>query len=469
MTASPPGAFDFGGPPPPVSTAQVPNLECVVLCGGLGGCRDAALVDLPTVLTDVAGRPFIEWVLLGLRRNGVTDVLLATGRRGDEVEARLADGGHLGLRIRYSHEPAPLGTAGALRFALSCLGRGDVLVVNGDTYCDVPVRRMASEHRRHRGRVTVLASHVLDRASYGALEVGAEGRVLSFGEKVARGPGLVSCGAYIFSRGLLEDLPDSRHVDIEAEVLPRLDAGQVYAVVGSGPFMDIGSADGLARATEAIRAATAPARLRSRGTALGHVRSHLQESAGTMQRVADRCASSIVAAAELLADTFTAGGKLLLCGNGGSAADCQHVAAEFVSRLDRSLDRAALPAIALTTDTSFLTAYANDVDFDGVFARQVEALGRPGDVLLAISTSGGSRNVRAAVEAARRRHMRVVGLFGDASPLADSVDVAVEVPSHSTQVIQECMLAIEHSICEVVEQVMYGTADVDSDDELAAS
>jgi D-sedoheptulose 7-phosphate isomerase len=466
MTASLPGTFGFGDPSSPSLPAPSPNLDCVVLCGGPGSHRGPGLGDPLATLTDVAGRPFIEWVLLGLRRNGITDVLLATGHRGDEVEDALADGGHLGLRLRYSHEPAPLGTAGALRFALSSLHRDDVLVVNGDTYCEIPVRRMAAAHRQRRGRVTVLATHVLDRASYGALEVGAEGRVLSFGEKAARGPGLVSSGAYVVSRELLEELPDNRHVDMEADVLPQVGAGEMSAVVHEGPFVDVGTPASLARAAAVIDQAAH----RSAGPALAHVRAHLDETAGAMQRVADRCASSIVAAAEMVADTFTAGGKVLLCGNGGSAADCQHVAAEFVSRLDRNFDRAALPAIALTTDTSFLTAFANDVDFDGVFARQVEALGRPGDVLVAISTSGGSRNVRGAIEAARRRHMRVVGLFGEGAPLADSVDVAIDVPSRSTQVIQECMLAIEHSVCEIVEQVMYGTADApDGDSERAAS
>src|SRR5438105_13433847 len=123
----------------------------------------------------------------------------------------------------------------------------------------------------------------------------------------------------------------------------------------------------------------------------------LCESAAVMDAAA-REASSIARAASIITDAFRAGGKLLLCGNGGSAADCQHVAAEFVSRLTRDFDRPGLPAIALTTDTSFLTAYTNDVGFDGVFARQVQALGKPGDVLLAISTSGTSANVLRAVE-----------------------------------------------------------------------
>ena len=454
----------------PSLPAQSPNLDCVVLCGGSGTRRGLGAGDPPAPLIHVAGRSFIEWVLLSLRRAGITDVLLATGHRGEEVEDALADGGHLGLRLRYSLQPASLGTGGALRFASSQLGRDEVLVVDGNTYCQVPVRRMADAHRQSRARVTVLATHVLDRASHRALEVGAGSRVLSFGEVAARGPGLVSCGAYVVSRELLAELADSGHIDLEADVLPHLDVNQMAAVVQDGPLVNIGSPGSRGRAAAIVDADPTPAARRAAGPALAHVRAHLDETAGAMQRVADQCSSSIIAAAEMFAETFTSGGKVLLCGNGGSAADCQHVAAEFVSRLDRTFDRAALPAIALTTDTSFLTAFANDVGFDGVFARQIEALGRPGDLLMAISTSGASRNVRCAIEAARRRHMRVVGLFGEAAPLAHSADVAILVPSHSTPVIQECMLAIEHSVCEVVEQVMYGTAAAaQSDREQAAS
>src|SRR5262245_880992 len=118
----------------------------------------------------------------------------------------------------------------------------------------------------------------------------------------------------------------------------------------------------------------------------------LRLAAKAHETMAATGADSIAAAADLIAEALRRGGKLLLCGNGGSAADCQHMAAEFVGRLTRERDRPALPAIALTTDTSFITAYANDSGFDGVFSRQVAALGSPGDVLVAISTSGGSRN-----------------------------------------------------------------------------
>ncbi|HTI44248.1 MAG TPA: SIS domain-containing protein [Vicinamibacterales bacterium] len=180
----------------------------------------------------------------------------------------------------------------------------------------------------------------------------------------------------------------------------------------------------------------------------------LRESASVTEAMGDR-AADIARAASLIAQSVQRGGKLLLCGNGGSAADCQHVAAEFVGRLTQEKTRPAMPALALTTDTSFLTAYANDLGFEGVFARQIEALGTAGDVLLAISTSGSSPNVMAGVAAARRKGVAVIALLGEAGPLAESADVAIRVPSRDTQLVQQVHLAVEHLICHLVEQALY--------------
>jgi D-sedoheptulose 7-phosphate isomerase len=172
------------------------------------------------------------------------------------------------------------------------------------------------------------------------------------------------------------------------------------------------------------------------------------------------CAGHIVDAAELIASAYALGGKLLLCGNGGSAGDCQHMAAELMSRLRGDVERRALAAIALTTDTSFLTAFANDYGYDDVFARQVEGLAGPGDVLLGISTSGSSVNVTRALAAAQRLGARTITLTGAGGAMAKSADVAVEIPSRSTQLVQECMLSIEHILCELVEDALFGGRDL---------
>lgn len=195
-----------------------------------------------------------------------------------------------------------------------------------------------------------------------------------------------------------------------------------------------------------------------RDTLRERARSALTDSADIKVRLRDECLDSILAAAELLARTLEGGGKILLCGNGGSAADCQHLAAEFVGRLSRELERRPLAAVALTTDSSFLTAQANDVGFESVFARQVEALGSPGDALVAITTSGSSPNVLAAARAARACGLSTVGLMGAGGALAALVDVAVRVPSTNAQRVQEAHLSVEHILCDVVEQRIFGPA-----------
>ena len=187
------------------------------------------------------------------------------------------------------------------------------------------------------------------------------------------------------------------------------------------------------------------------------VREYLLASAEVKRQVSESCVDSIVEAASLITDAFRSRGKVLMCGNGGSAADCQHMATEFVSRLTKDFERPGLPAIALTTDTSFITAFSNDVGFEGVFERQVQALGNPGDVLIGISTSGNSVNVIRAAQAAQDVGMQTIALIGNDGRLSDIANVAIMVPSNDTQHIQESHLAIEHVLCHLVEKAIFGS------------
>jgi D-sedoheptulose 7-phosphate isomerase len=183
---------------------------------------------------------------------------------------------------------------------------------------------------------------------------------------------------------------------------------------------------------------------------------YLRTSSELLQRVGVDCVDDIAAASVRLVGAFRAGGKVLICGNGGSAADAQHLATEFVSTLTLDHPRPSIPALALTTDTSLLTAIANDFGVEGVFARQVDALGRLGDVLVAISTSGNSANVLRAAERAHAGGLVVIGLTGhDGGKLAPLSDVAIVVPSTVTAHIQESHLAIEQLLALLVERELY--------------
>jgi D-sedoheptulose 7-phosphate isomerase len=183
---------------------------------------------------------------------------------------------------------------------------------------------------------------------------------------------------------------------------------------------------------------------------------YLSDIAELLGRVRDECLEDILAAAAHMTAALRAGGKLLICGNGGSAADAQHLATEFMSTLTVDNPRPSIPAIALTTDTSLLTAIANDFGVEGVFARQVESLGRPGDVLIAISTSGNSANVLRAAAEAKDRGLVVVALTGaSGGRLAPEAVVAVRIPSTVTAHIQECHLAVEQLLALLVERELY--------------
>jgi len=180
--------------------------------------------------------------------------------------------------------------------------------------------------------------------------------------------------------------------------------------------------------------------------------SELEEHQSMITRLAD-CAGVIEEAGELLINALKQGGKVLLCGNGGSAADCQHIAAEFVVRYEKK--RKAMAAIALTTDSSILTAHANDFDFETVFSRQIEALGNDKDCLIAISTSGKSKNILRAVEAAKLKGMVVIGLTGcEGGELSKQATVSVIVPSVVTARIQEAHILIGHWWCGAIEEAL---------------
>lgn len=187
------------------------------------------------------------------------------------------------------------------------------------------------------------------------------------------------------------------------------------------------------------------------------VNEHFSATIETQRTAAERLSGRIVEAAGLIAASLRDGGKVLACGNGGSAADAQHFAAEFVNRFER--ERPPLAAVALTTDTSALTAIANDYSFDEVFSKQVAALARPGDVLVAISTSGGSPNVAAAVEAAHRTQARVLALTGrDGGTLAAALgpdDIELRVPAARTAHVQETHIVILHCLCDLVDAILY--------------
>ena len=191
---------------------------------------------------------------------------------------------------------------------------------------------------------------------------------------------------------------------------------------------------------------------------VARVRDHFVESIATKETAADAIAESIAVAGRVMSDALLADGKILSCGNGGSAADSQHFSSELLNRFE--MERPGLPAMALTTDASTVTSISNDYSYDEIFSKQVRALGKPQDVLLGISTSGNSENVIRAISAAHERGMKVVALSGrDGGRMADLFaegDVEIRVPATRTARIQEVHLLVIHCLCDLIDTTLLG-------------
>jgi D-sedoheptulose 7-phosphate isomerase len=197
-------------------------------------------------------------------------------------------------------------------------------------------------------------------------------------------------------------------------------------------------------------------RKKSQEDVLERISDAIAESITVKTKMLDKNLDSIAFTSFKLSDCLRNGGKILLCGNGGSAADSQHIAAELVVRFRSHINRKALAAMSLTTDTSILTACGNDYGFDKIFSRQVKAFGNEGDILIGISTSGNSKNVMLAIEQAKKQNMMTIGLLGgDGGKIKELCDHTVVIPSNITARIQECHIMVGHIWCETIEDTLF--------------
>ena len=186
------------------------------------------------------------------------------------------------------------------------------------------------------------------------------------------------------------------------------------------------------------------------------IKNHLLESINVKNRILEdnKLVVKIAEASDLIINSVNKGGKVMWCGNGGSAADAQHLSTELLARLN--FNRKPIASIALTTDTSFLTAWSNDIDFSSIFSRQVEGLGRSDDVLIGISTSGNSKNILEAIKSANEKNIKTIAFLGkDGGKIKSHADISIVVPSENTQHIQESHITIGHIICDIIERKLF--------------
>ena len=188
---------------------------------------------------------------------------------------------------------------------------------------------------------------------------------------------------------------------------------------------------------------------------MGKIEIRFQELTDLIPKFEQHSSSAINSTANALVKAFKSGNKVLICGNGGSAADSQHFAAEFVNAFSRDLDRKALPAIALSTDTSILTSIANDFEFENIYSRQVEAYGVPGDILIVLTTSGSSKNCLKAIDTANTMGLTTIAFTKEKGQVSTQSEISIEVPSQNTQHIQECHMLAYHVITELVEDALF--------------
>lgn len=445
------------------------KLTCVILAGGCGKRLSSVVNEVPKPMAPVAGRPFLEYLLAQVRDAGCTDVVLCVGHKANVIKDYFGSGHKCGVKIRYSQERELLGTAGALALARPLIHSNPFLVLNGDSYCSVDFQGFLTQHQARGAVATIVVARVEDASRYGSIVLGEDDTVIHFYEK--RQPHdatYVNAGIYILNHEVLDLVPLGKYCSIEHEVFPILVQHGLYAFRQPGPFIDIGTPDSFAMAQTVLpeslcrlpqcgRQNTDEEPFRTEKSVIREqITECLRQGAKVRLATIDKNVDELVHAAELITTSLYRAGKLLLFGNGGSAADAQHLAAEFVGRFAQ--ERGPLPALALTTDTSALTAIANDFGFEQVFARQIRALGRSGDVAIAISTSGNSPNVLLGVQAAREMGITTIGLTGgDGGKLAGIVGCAIVVPSDNTAHIQETHIAIGHVLCGVIEQALVET------------
>ena len=224
--------------------------EAVILAGGRGTRIQHLLHNLPKPMASVAGRPFLEWVILLLKDQGVRRVILSTGYRGEVIEEYFGDGTKWEMDIGYSRDPFPLGTGGAVRQAIGQIRSGRFLVLNGDSYCRFDLNRLERTHEKSHARVTIWLSMMEDYRRYGSVEIDAESAIRSFREKSPekRG-GLVNAGIYLFERTAAEQISERTATSIETDILPGLICQGLFAVVGDHPLLDIGTPETFSQAT----------------------------------------------------------------------------------------------------------------------------------------------------------------------------------------------------------------------------
>ena len=232
---------------------KINPIEAMILVGGKGTRLKSAVHDRPKPMAEVAGKPFLEWLMLSLYEQGVRKVILCTGYMGEMVESYFGDGEKWNLQVRYSHEPFPLGTGGAIRHALDLVQGDRFLVLNGDSYCRFDIGAMEAKHNSRSALATMWLEKMDNCNRYGSVVLDENGMILSFSEKSSvSGSGLINAGVYLIERRLVETIEKDRMVSLERDIFPNIIGKGLTGVVGEGVFVDIGTPESYASAEKIL-------------------------------------------------------------------------------------------------------------------------------------------------------------------------------------------------------------------------
>lgn len=227
------------------------SLDALILVGGKGTRLQGVVSDRPKPMAEVAGRPFAEWLLLDLRAQGLRRAIFCTGYMSAVIEAHFGDGRQWGMEVTYSRDPFPLGTAGAVRYALSQVRGERFLILNGDSYCRIDLKRLAQAHANRRASATLWLVPVDDCRRYGSVVIGEDGAVRAFQEKSPeKRAGLINAGIYLLEHVVAEAIPEGEAVSLETAFFPQLIGRGLYAAVGESHFLDIGTPEAYAISDE---------------------------------------------------------------------------------------------------------------------------------------------------------------------------------------------------------------------------
>ncbi len=418
--------------------------KAMILAAGKGTRLRPLTNRTPKAMVPVDGRPLLEHTIELLREHGVRDIAVNLHAHADAITEHFGDGSRFGVSLTYSFEPQLLGTAGAVKELEEFFKDGPFYVVYGDVLTRLDLGSLLEHHRGCGAMATIALHQPEDLARCGVVQQDENGWITSFIEKPHVGSTAdvwANAGIYMMEPVLLQRMRADAPQDFGRDVFPELvgNGGGLAGFRSDAVFWDVGSAERLRLAEDWLRMEAGREPRRTKISAIAD-----QYLASVQEAIAGLDRHAIVRVAELLFDVRTRGNQVFIAGNGGSSSTASHMAADL-TRAASGSSGPPLRCRSLTDNVPAFTAWSNDVGIESALALQMEQVVEPGDVLIAISASGRSPNIIAAVNAARRQGASIVGLVGfGGGKLAEIADVAVVVPSDEYGPVEDTHLLLGH-------------------------